>query len=199
MKDYGIDEDFTDWEEDRDQTGADGAACVRLLLEHVYLEAKVGRHRWTQLHIACLAGRVGVAKVLLAHGADPFCADTTGMTPLDAARGLRTDRSAWLDWFDIDKYKRGPDGMPLPGQARREKGALNVMFDRYLTARWKQTVDLTFARLPDHATGDEYLARHLGSFLTGDILPRKEEDVQDADDASSVASDASSMWAEDSS
>ena len=196
MKDYGIDEDFTDWEEDRDQSGADGAACVRLLLEHVYLEAKVGRHRWTQLHIACLAGRVGVAKVLLAHGADPFCADTTGMTPLDAARGLRTDRSAWLDWFDIDKYKRGPDGMPLPGQARREKAALNVMFDRYLTARWKQTVDLTFARLPDHATGDEYLARHLGSFLTGDILPRKEEDVQDADDASSVASDASSRWDE---
>mmetsp|Transcript_1952 Transcript_1952/g.5781 ORF Transcript_1952/g.5781 Transcript_1952/m.5781 type:complete len:126 (-) Transcript_1952:50-427(-) len=119
------------------------------------------------------------------------------MTPLDAARGLRTDRSAWLDWFDIDKYKRGPDGMPLPGQARREKAALNLMFDRHLTARWKQTVDLTFARLPNHATGDEYLARHLGSFLTGEILPRKEEDVPDAGDASSVASDASSMWAEE--
>ena len=70
------------------------------------------------------------------------------------------------------------------------------MFDRYLTARWKQTVDLTFARLPDHATGDEYLARHLGSFLTGDILPRKEEDVPDAGDASSVARDDSSRWDE---
>ena len=193
MKDYGIDEDFTDWEEDRDQTGADGAACVRLLLEHVYLEAKVGRHRWTQLHIACLAGRVGVAKVLLAHGADPFCADTTGMTPLDAARGLRTDRSAWLNWFDIPEPA---DLIPLAGQARREKAALNVMLDRYLTARWKRTFDLTFARLPDHATGDEYLARHLGSFLTGDILPRKEEDVPDAGDASSVASDDSSRWDE---
>ena len=50
--------------------------------------------------------------------------------------------------------------MPLPGQARREKAALNLMFDRYLTARWKQTVDLTFARLPDHAiAGDEATSR----------------------------------------
>jgi hypothetical protein len=175
MKDYGIDEDFTDCEEDRDQSGADGAACVRLLLEHVYLEAKVGRHRWTQLHIACLAGRVGVAKVLLAHGADPFCADTTGMTPLDAARGLRTDRSAWLNWFDIPEPT---DLISLAGQARREKAALNEMFDRYFTVRWKQTLDLTFARLPDHATGDEYLARHLGSFLFGDFLaPKKQGDT----------------------
>ena len=206
MKDYGIDEDFTDWEEDRDQTGADGAACVRLLLEHVYLEAKVGRHRWTQLHIACLAGRVGVAKVLLAHGADPFCADTTGMTPLDAARGLSTDRSAWLNWYETHKkYKKGTDGVPLAGQARREKAALNEMFDRYLAARWKQTVDLTFARLPDHAiASDEYLSCYLGSFLFGDFLPRKKQgdpaaapaSQDDADDASSVASSdvSSTMW-----
>jgi hypothetical protein len=83
--------------------------------------------------------------------------------------------------------------MPLPGQARRERAALNVMFDRYLTARWKRTFDLTFARLPDHAiAGDEYLARYLGSFVIGEILPRKKEDVPDAGDASSVASDASS-------
>ena len=202
IEDYDVEYPYNEFfvESDDDDSAVDeafdGAACVRLLLEHVDVDAKVGDYGWTQLHVACLAGRVGVAKVLLAHGADPFCADTTGMTPLDAARGLRTDCSAWLDWFDIDKYKRGPDGMPLPGQARREKAALNVMFDRYLTARWKQTVDLTFARLPDHATGDEYLARHLGSFLTGDILPRKEEDVPDAGDASSVASDDSSRWDE---
>ena len=202
IEDYDVEYPYNEFfvESDDDDSAVDeafdGAACVRLLLEHVDVDAKVGDYGWTQLHVACLAGRVGVAKVLLAHGADPFCADTTGMTPLDAARGLRTDRSAWLDWFDIDKYKRGPDGMPLPGQARREKAALNVMFDRYLTARWKQTVDLTFARVPDHATGDEYLARHLGSFLTGDILPRKEEDVPDAGDASSVASDDSSRWDE---
>lgn len=202
IEDYDVEYPYNEFfvESDDDDSAVDeafdGAACVRLLLEHVDVDAKVGDYGWTQLHVACLAGRVGVAKVLLAHGADPFCADTTGMTPLDAARGLRTDRSAWLDWFDIDKYKRGPDGMPLPGQARRERAALNVMFDRYLTARWKQTVDLTFARLPDHATGDEYLARHLGSFLTGDILPRKEEDVPDAGDASSVASDDSSRWDE---
>jgi len=135
----------------------------------------VGRHRWTQLHVACLAGRTGVAKVLLAHGADPFCADTTGMTPLDAARGLRTDRSAWLNWFDIPEPA---DLISLAGQARRETAALNEMFDCYLTVRWKQTLDLTFARLPDHATGDEYLARHLGSFLFGDFLaPKKQGDT----------------------
>ena len=171
----------------------DGAACVRLLLEHVDVDAKVGDFGWTQLHVACLAGRTGVAKVLLAHGADPFCADTTGMTPLDAARGLSVDRSAWFDWFDTDDYEQAADGMPLPGQARRERAALNVMFDGYLTARWKRTFGLTFARLPDHAiAGDEYLARYLGSFVIGEILPRKEEDVPDAGDASSVASDASS-------
>ena len=211
VEDYGVDEAFTDWEEDRDQFGADGAACVRLLLEHVDVDAKVGDFGWTQLHVACLAGRVGVAKVLLAHGADPFCADTTGMTPLDAARGLSTDRSAWLNWYETNKkYKKGTDGVPLAGQARREKAALNEMFDRYLAARWKRIVDLTFARLPDHAiAGDEYLSCYLGSFLFGDFLPRKKQgdppaaaapaSQDDADDASSVASDASSMWAEDSS
>ena len=72
------------------------------------------------------------------------------------------------------------------------------MFDGYLTARWKRTFDLTFARLPDHAiAGDEYLARYLGSFVIGEILPRKKEDVPDAGDASSVASDASSRWDEE--
>ena len=193
MEDYDIDENFTGWEEDRDQSGADGAACVRLLLEHVDVDWNMaGYFCWTQLHIACLAGRTGVAKVLLAHGADPFRADLRGMTPLDAARGLRTDRSAYLDPFDTEKYETGHHGVPVAGQARREKAALNEMFDRYLTAHWKRTFDLTFARLPDHAiAGDEYLARHLGSFVIGEILPRKKEDVPDAGDASSVASDAS--------
>ena len=205
VEDYGAEYLYRDmFVGDDDESGVDeacdGAACVRLLLEHVDIDAKVGDFGWTQLHVACLAGRTGVAKVLLAHGADPFCADTTGMTPLDAARGLTVDRSAWFDWFDTDNYKQAADGMPLPGQARRERAALNVMFDRYLTARWKRTFDLTFARLPDHAiAGDEYLARYLGSFVIGEILPRKKEDVPDVDDASSVASDASSRWDEDSS
>ena len=102
-------------------------------------------------------------------------------------------------WFDIP-------ATPRAGQARREKAALNEMFDRYLTALWKRTFDLTFARLPDHATGDEYLARHLGSFLFGDFLPRKKQgnspsaaapaSQDDADDASFVASSdvSSTMW-----
>jgi hypothetical protein len=36
---------------------------------------------------------------------------------------------------------------------------------------WKRLYALTFARVPGHAVaGDEYLARHLGSFLVGDDL-----------------------------
>ena len=36
---------------------------------------------------------------------------------------------------------------------------------------WKRLFALTFARVPGHAVaGDEYLARHLGSFLVGDDL-----------------------------
>ena len=48
------------------------------------------------------------------------------MTPLEAARALTVDRSAWFDWFDTDNYKQA-HRMPLPGQARREKAALDVM------------------------------------------------------------------------
>ena len=179
IEDYDVEYPYNEFfvESDDDDSAVDeacdGAACVRLLLEHVDVDAKVGDFGWTQLHVACLAGRVGVAKVLLAHGADPFCADTTGMTPLDAARGLRTDRSAWLNWFDIPEPA---DLISLAGQARREKAALNEMFDRYFTVRWKCTFDLTFARLPDNAiAGDEYLSCYLGSFLFGDFLPRKKQ------------------------
>ena len=101
----------------------DGAACVRLLLEHVDVDAKVGDFGWTQLHVACLAGRMGVAKVLLAHGADPFCADSTVYDSARRRARLRTDRSAWLDWFDIDKYKKGQTECPCPARpaARRPR------------------------------------------------------------------------------
>ena len=92
IEDYDVEYPYNEFfvESDDDDSAVDeafdGAACVRLLLGHVDVDAKVGDYGWTQLHVACLAGRVGVAKVLLAHGADPFCADSTGMTPLDAAR-----------------------------------------------------------------------------------------------------------------
>ena len=47
-----------------------------------------------------------------------------------------------MNWFDIPEPT---DLISLAGQARREKAALNEMFDRYFTVRWKQTLDLTFA------------------------------------------------------
>ena len=50
-------------------------------------------------------------------------------------------------------------------------GALEYLLDDHLPVFWKRLYALTFARVPGHAVaGDEYLARHLGSFLVGDDL-----------------------------
>jgi hypothetical protein len=76
-------------------------------------------------------------------------ADATGKTPLDYA--LR---------------------FPAPEHATpTENGALEYLLDDHLPVFWKRLYALTFARVPGHAVaGDEYLARHLGSFLVGDDL-----------------------------
>ena len=52
-----------------------------------------------------------------------------------------------------------------------QNGALEYLLDDHLPVFWKRLFALTFARVPGHAVaGDEYLARHLGSFLVGDDL-----------------------------
>ena len=79
-------------------------------------------------------------------------ADETGKTPLDYA--LR---------------------FPAPDhETPTNNGALEYLLDDHLPVFWKRLYALTFARVPGHAVvGDEYLARHLGSFLVGDDLLTK--------------------------
>ena len=123
-------------------------ACGRLLLERVDVDHK-GEHGRTQLHGACIIGKTDVVRGLLLLGADINIADATGKTPLDYA--LR---------------------FPAPDhETPTNNGALEYLLDDHLPVFWKRLFALTFARVPGHAVaGDEYLARHLGSFLVGDDL-----------------------------
>ena len=85
---------------------------------------------------------------LLLLGADINIADATGKTPLDYA--LR---------------------FPAPDhETPTENGALEYLLDDHLPVFWKRLYALTFSRARNAVTGDEYLARHLGSFLVGDDL-----------------------------
>ena len=127
----------------------DRTACGRLLLESVHVDHKSGEHGRTQLHGACIIGKTDVVRGLLLLGADINIADATGKTPLDYA--LR---------------------FPAPDhETPTNNGALEYLLDDHLPVFWKRLFALTFARVPGHAVaGDEYLARHLGSFLVGDDL-----------------------------
>ena len=124
-------------------------ACGRLLLERIHVDHKSGPHGRTQLHGACIIGKTDVVRGLLLLGADINLADATGKTPLDYA--LR---------------------FPAPDhETPTNNGALEYLLDDHLPVFWKRLYALTFARVPGHAVaGDEYLARHLGSFLVGDDL-----------------------------
>ena len=130
----------------------DRTACGRLLLECVDVDHKSGEHGRTQLHGACIIGKTDVVRGLLLLGADMNLADATGKTPLDYA--LR---------------------FPAPDhETPTNNGALEYLLDDHLPVFWKRLYALTFARVPGHAVvGDEYLARHLGSFLVGDDLLKK--------------------------
>ena len=125
-------------------------ACGRLLLERVHVDHK-SEHGRTQLHGACIIGKTDVVRGLLLLGADINLADETGKTPLDYA--LR---------------------FPAPDhETPTNNGALEYLLDDHLPVFWKRLFALTFARARNAVAGDEYLARHLGSFLVGDDLLTK--------------------------
>ena len=95
-----------------------------------------------------MIGKTDVVRGLLLLGADINIADATGKTPLDYA--LR---------------------FPAPEhETPTENGALEYLLDDHLPVFWKRLYALTFARLDHAVLCDEYLARHLGSFLVGDDL-----------------------------
>ena len=96
----------------------------------------------TPLFWACRKGYDDVERYVI------NLADDTGATPLDYA--LR---------------------FPAPDhETPTDNGALEYLLDDHLPVFWKRLYALTFARLDHAVLCDEYLARHLGSFLVGDDL-----------------------------
>lgn len=69
----------------------------------------------TALHRACYCGHVAVARLLLAHGADPAAADGDGRTSLHKVRG-GSERAARPFW-DAPPY-RGGGGIPTVGRTQ---------------------------------------------------------------------------------
>lgn len=69
--------------------------CRRLLGAGAEVDAVTTAGQATPLHRACIAGRLEVARLLLAHGANPNLADGDGETPLHKVKnGLMCD-VAW--------------------------------------------------------------------------------------------------------
>ena len=147
---------LTDKEEDEEETAV-SPACVRLLLARgVHIDARAGPRGQTLLHVALVALNYGIARVLLMHGADIFCADTSGATPFGHMCDVRQMRRDDYDFFSAPSRR-----------------ALIALFDRYLPAYWARTVALTLDRLPGSAVaGDENLTRQIGAFVVGDVLLR---------------------------
>ena len=147
---------LTDQEADQEETAV-SPACVRLLLARgVHIDARAGPRGQTLLHVALVALNYGIARVLLMHGADIFCADTSGETPFGHMCDVRQMRRDDYDFFSAPSRR-----------------ALIELFDRYLPAYWARTVALTLGRLPGNAVaGDENLTRQIGAFVVGDVLLR---------------------------
>ena len=89
---------------------AEGAAGVRMLLARgVDIDWKAGPHGQTHLHHAVLENNGDVARVLLLHGADIYCGDETGTSPLDYMRIGRRSHSGGLG--ELEVFKLLPRGV----------------------------------------------------------------------------------------
>ena len=134
---------------------AEGAAGVRLLLERgVDIDWKAGPYGQTHLHHAVLENNGDVARVLLLHGADIYCGDETGMSPLEYMRIGRCNHT------------------PLGGTWRAT--TIDEVFSSYLTAYWKRPFALTLGRkVPE--LGGQRIAPLIGSFVVGDVFVVKKK------------------------
>ena len=130
---------------------ADGAAGVRLLLERgVDIDWKAGPYGQTHLHHAVLENNGDVARVLLLHGADIYCGDEKGRSPLDYLRIGRCSHAQ-------------------PGSTR-----IDEVFNSYLPTYWKRLFAVTLGRKHDFPElGGQRIAPLIGSFVVGDVLVKK--------------------------
>ena len=118
-------------------------SLMQLLLNYVHIDDKTGRHGRTQLHGACLLGKLDVTRGLLRLGADINLADNTGQTPLDFALGA------------IARYSWDP---------------LKRIIDSYLPSFWKLLFALTLGRMHRRAElAGHRIAPLIGSFVVGDV------------------------------
>ena len=126
---------------------AEGAAGVRLLLERgVDIDWKAGPYGQTHLHHAVLENNGDVARVLLLHGADIYCGDEKGRSPLDYLRIGRCSHSQ-------------------PGGTR-----IDEVFNSYLPTYWKRLFAVTLGRKHDvPELGGQRIAPLIGSFVVGDV------------------------------
>ena len=123
---------------------AEGAAGVRLLLERgVDIDWKAGPYGQTHLHHAVLENNGDVARVLLLHGADIYCGDEKGRSPLDY---LRIGRCSPATRGDSDR--RGLQQLP---------------------PHLKRLFAVTLGRKHDvPELGGQRIAPLIGSFVVGD-------------------------------
>ena len=115
------------------------------------LSVGVGPHGQTHLHHAVLENNGDVARVLLLHGADIYCGDDKGMSPLEY---MRIGRRSYT---------------PLGGTWRAT--TIDEVFNNYLRAYWKRLFAVTLGRKRDFPElGGQRIAPLIGSFVVGDVL-----------------------------
>jgi cytohesin len=92
------------------------AEVVRVLLEEGQDDPNTrDRHGNTPLHIAAVNRRANIARILLAHGADPFIAQPSGWTPLDVALAKRCAELVDILTEPMSNQESYPDGVVRAG------------------------------------------------------------------------------------
>lgn len=132
----------------------DRGVDIDALTDFVKIQGREGDRRKSHLHYACEHNSPSVARVLLLHGADMFCAHNHfnyGKTPLD--------------------YVRTFCHLPYKGDTKE----LIALFDRAAPSYWRGLFALTFGQMKTRAElAGQRIAPLIGAFLVGDVLKKRE-------------------------